>query len=75
MEKKIGAQLYTIRDFCQTKEDFEESMEKLSKIGYKVIQLSGIGNIDAKDIKEICDKYGMTVACTHRSIDEYEKLL
>lgn len=72
MDKRIGAQSYTIRDFCQTKEDFEESMEKLAKIGYKVVQLSAIGNIDAKDIKAICDKYGLTVACTHRSFDEYK---
>ena len=73
MDKKIGAQLYTIRDYCQTKEDFEESMEKVAKIGYKVVQLSAIGDIPAKDIREICDKYGLAVACTHRSMDEYEK--
>ena len=71
MEKTIGAQLYTIRDFCQTKEDFEESMKKVSDIGYKVVQLSAIGDIPAKDIKQICDKYGLKVACTHRSYDEY----
>ena len=60
MDKKIGAQLFTIRDYCQTIEDFDESMEKLSKIGYKVVQLSAIGNMHAKEIKEVCDKYGFT---------------
>lgn len=73
MDKRIGVQLYTIRDYCQTKEDFEESMEKVAKIGYKVVQLSAIGDIPAKDIKEICDKYGLKIACTHRSYDEYTK--
>ena len=57
MDKKIGAQLFTIRDYCQTIEDFDESMEKVSKIGYKVVQLSAIGNMPAKEIKEVCDKY------------------
>lgn len=71
MDKRIGAQLYTVRDFVQTKEDFEKSLEKLSKIGYKAIQLSGIGPIDAKDIKAACDKYNMIPVCTHRSMDEY----
>lgn len=71
MDRRIGAQAYTIRDFCQTKEDFEESMEKLAKIGYKSVQLSAIGNIQAKDIKEICDKYGIEIVGTHRSYDEF----
>lgn len=72
MDKRIGAQSFTVREFCQTKEDFRESMEKISKIGYKVVQLSAIGAIDAKDIKEICDEFGLTIACTHRSWDEYK---
>ena len=71
MDKRIGAQLYTVRDFAQTKEDFEKTIEKITKIGYKAVQLSGIGAIDAKDIKEICDKYSVIPVCTHRSYDEY----
>ena len=42
MDKRIGAQYYTIRDFCQTLDDFEKSCEKVSKIGYKTVQLSAI---------------------------------
>ena len=72
MKNIIGAQLFTVRDYCQTKEDFEETIEKLSKIGYKAVQLSAIGNIPAKDIREICDKYGVVIPCTHRSFDEYK---
>lgn len=71
MDKRIGAQLYTVRDFCQNAEDFEETIKKVSDIGYKVVQLSAIGDIDPLKIKEICDKYGMTIACTHRGFNEY----
>ena len=72
MDKRIGAQLYTLRDFCQTKAGFEESMKKLQEIGYKQIQVSGIGPIPAEDLRGICDRYGIVVTCTHRAMDNYE---
>ncbi len=71
MDKRIGAQLFTVRDYTQTIEDFEESMEKVAKVGYKVVQLSAVGNLDPKEIKRVCDKYGLIVACTHRAYNEY----
>lgn len=51
MDKRIGAQLYTLREFCQTAEDFDDTLKKVSEIGYKIIQVSGIGPISAADIK------------------------
>ena len=71
MDKRIGAQLYTVRDFTQTKEDFDSTLKKLSEIGYKTVQISAIGNIPAKDLKEVCDKYNILPICTHRGYDEY----
>ena len=38
---KIGAQLFTVRDFCQNLTDFEESLKKIADIGYKNVQVSG----------------------------------
>ena len=71
MDKRIGAQFYTIRDFCQTLEDFDSSCKRVSEMGYKLIQLSGVGNFEAKDIKNILDKYGLGVVCTHRPAQNY----
>lgn len=71
MDQRIGAQLYTVRDFCQTGKDLEETLKKLSLIGYQVVQLSAIGDIPAQEVRELCDRYGMTVACTHRSLEDY----
>ena len=51
MDKRIGAQLYTLREFCQTAEDFDDTLKKVSEIGYKIIQVSGIGPISAADIR------------------------
>ncbi len=72
MDKRIGAQLYTLRDFCKTEEDFEKSMEKLEKIGYKQVQISAVGPIAPEKIKDMCDRHGMIISCTHRPFENYE---
>ncbi len=71
MDKRIGAQFFTLRNFCKTLEDFDESCKKVSKIGYKVVQLSGIGNFTGEEVKKVLDKYGLICACTHRAADRY----
>lgn len=71
MDKRIGAQLYTVREFTQTKEDFESAMKKVSEIGYKAVQISAVGDIAPEDMKTICDKYGLKIVCTHKSFDDY----
>lgn len=74
-DNRIGAQYYTVRDFCRTKEDFDETCKKISEIGYKIIQLSGIGDISAADIKKITDKYSLVPTITHRPAAEFEEKL
>ena len=71
MDKRIGAQYYTIRSSCQTIEDFDASCKKIKEIGYKLVQLSGIGKFSAEEIKPILDKYGLEVVCTHRPAANY----
>jgi len=71
MDNRIGAQFFTIRNFCKTIEDFEESCRKVSKIGYKVVQLSGIGDFKAEEVKSVLDKYDLVCACTHRAPQKY----
>lgn len=65
MKFEIGAQLYTVRDFCKTISDFDKSMSKIAKIGYKSVQISGTGDFTAQEMREISDKYGITIASTH----------
>lgn len=71
MDNRIGAQLFTVRDYCNTLEEFDESCRKVSEIGYKVVQLSGIGDFTGEQVKTVLDKYGLTCACTHRPADKY----
>ncbi|MBQ7828003.1 MAG: sugar phosphate isomerase/epimerase [Clostridia bacterium] len=75
---QIGAQLYTVRDFCRTTEDFALSMRKVADIGYKTIQVSGTCPYDAEWLKDQLDSNGLRCVLTHndqsRIIDETEAL-
>ena len=67
----LAAQLYTIRDFTKTREDFAASMKKIRGIGYQAVQVSSIGDISHADVKRITDDNGLTICNTHIS---YERL-
>jgi sugar phosphate isomerase/epimerase len=43
---KIGAQLYSARDYTKTPEDIEATLRKVKAIGFDVIQISGFGPCD-----------------------------
>lgn len=62
---KIGAQLFTIRDFCKTTTDFSESLKKIADIGYKTVQVSGTCEYDPKWLKTELDKAGLECVLTH----------
>ncbi|MBQ8879761.1 MAG: sugar phosphate isomerase/epimerase [Clostridia bacterium] len=66
---KLGAQFFSIRDITQTEEGLRRAFDEIKKIGYDVVQLSGIGPIEAEVIKDIVDEYSMPVTCTHQSFD------
>ncbi|MCQ2484189.1 MAG: sugar phosphate isomerase/epimerase [Clostridia bacterium] len=65
----MAIQLYTLRDFIRNAEDFDSTLARLSAMGVKDIQISGIGDIPAEKQKEIIDKYNMNVCITHKSMD------
>ena len=62
---QIGAQFYTLRDFCKTPEGLAESLKKVADIGYKTIQLSGTCSYDAAWMKEQLDRNGLKCVLTH----------
>ncbi len=71
MDKRIGAQLYTVREYCGTLADFDESCKKIKEIGYQTVQLSGIGDFSGEEIKAVLDKHSLTAVCTHRPPQNY----
>ena len=71
MEKlKLGAQFYTLRDFTKTPSDFYRTMRRVADIGYKYVQISGVGpEVKADVIKKSCDETGLSVYITHTPLD------
>lgn len=74
MDRRIGAQYFTLRNFCKTIEDFDETCRKVKEIGYQIIQISGTP-LKAADMKPIIDKYGLEVMTSHRSFDDFKNNL
>lgn len=70
MDKRIGAQLYTVAKSIQTIEGFDESLKKVKEMGYQLIQVSGTP-LKAEEMKPIIDKYGLKVVVTHRDYADF----
>ena len=70
---QIAAQLYTIRDFTQTRDDFAASMAKVRAIGYEAMQVSAIGEIPDAEVKRIADDNGLIICNTHSSVDQLQR--
>lgn len=70
----IAAQMFTLREHCETPADIARTLGKLSKIGFTAIQASaaGFNTIEATELKKILDDHNMTCVATHRSLDSLQ---
>ncbi len=79
--EQVALITYTIRDFIKTPEDFRESMKKIADIGFKAVQISGMGHdvMLPEDIAAVCAENGLTICATHEPsqmvLDEPEKVV
>jgi sugar phosphate isomerase/epimerase len=65
----VAAQMYTLREFTKTPADIASSLKRVSEIGYRAVQLSGLGPIEPAEVKAICDGEGLAICATHVSYD------
>lgn len=66
----IGAQLYTLRDFCKDLDSFSETLKKVAEIGYKTVQVSGVCAYEPSWLKDQLDKNGLKCVLTHISPEQ-----
>ena len=75
----IGAQLYTLRAYTQTQRDLAETLARVGKMGYDAIQLSAMGPIAPKLVRQMADDNGLKIVLTHmpeaRILDDTEKVI
>lgn len=62
---KIGAQLFTIRESCQTLQDFSESLKMISDMGYRYVQVSGTCEYSGDWLDNELKKNGLECVLTH----------
>ena len=62
---QIGAQFFTVREFCQDLDGFAESLKKVADIGYPTVQISATCPFEPQWLKEQLDKNGLKCVVTH----------
>ena len=62
---KIGAQFFTVRNQCQTLEDFALTLRKVADIGYKTVQISGTCPYAAEWLREQLAANDLKCVLTH----------
>jgi sugar phosphate isomerase/epimerase len=84
---KLGAQLFSARDYTKTPEDIEATLRRVKSLGFDVIQISGFGPCDIDVLASWVKELALDVCVTHTSwprladpaelakvIDEHKKL-
>lgn len=71
---QIAAQMYTLRDQCETPSDIAKTCAKLKALGYDAIQASAAAfdTIAADELQKILDDNGMVCCATHRSLEQLQ---
>lgn len=72
---KIGAQLFTLREFCKTPQDFAQTLSRVADIGYTEVQVSGTCDYDAQWLAAELKKNGLTCCVTHIPTDKLQNNL
>lgn len=62
---RVAAQLWTVRSHTQTPQDFAPAMKRIYNIGYRAVQVAGLGPIPEKDIASVLDGEGLTCMGAH----------
>ncbi len=66
---EIGAQFYTLREFCKTPRDLASSLEKVAEIGYRTVQISGVCPYEPEWLADRLREYGLRAVLTHTNPD------
>jgi sugar phosphate isomerase/epimerase len=76
MSARIGAQLYTVREYTTTSKGLDNVLGLCHEIGYEGVQLSAVGcmdgaepEVDAARAREMLEDHGLVCCATHAPLD------
>lgn len=67
---QVALQLYTLRDSLQTPREIAATLRRVREIGYRAVQVSGLGPIEPGELREILNGEGLTLCATHEPAEE-----
>ncbi len=69
---KIGAQLYTLREYMKTADDVFRTFERVKKIGYDNVQVSGVGAaVTPEEVAKAARDNGLSIVATHMAWGQF----
>jgi len=61
----LGVQMYTLRKYCQDADGLDDALRRVREIGYRSVQVSGIGPIPAGQVADLCARHELEIGGTH----------
>ena len=68
---EYGLQMYSVRDL--TEKDLDDALRAVAELGYRFVEFAGFFGHSAKEVREMLDRYGLTVSGTHTGLGELTK--
>lgn len=65
--EQVAVQLYTLRDHLKTPEEMKTTLERVRDIGYRAVQMSGVGEIAPEAFAAMCADTDLTLCATHEN--------
>ena len=63
--QRLGLQLYTVRDALR--QDFQGTLNAVSRIGYREVELAGLGRATPQAMRAALQRHGLAVPSMHAS--------
>jgi len=65
MPKPIAVQLYSLREYVKSRENFVNVVRRVADIGYKAVEPAGFHGLTAAEFKKLADDLGLKIYSTH----------
>ena len=67
--EQIAIQLYTLRDFTATPDDFAATMKRVREIGFPAVELAGTAGLTPAEAAKIVRDAGLQISSSHESTE------
>ncbi len=69
-QENIAAQLWTVRSLLGDARGLAAASRAVRRIGYRAVQLAGLGSISPQDVRRVLDDAGLKACSAHEDADE-----